>query len=49
MLAAAIVTVTGAARGFAPAGILQDLVFTGIGLEIGLRFSREDRCGTRAA
>jgi membrane AbrB-like protein len=41
MLSAAIVTVTGAAHGFAPAGVLQDLVFTGIGLEIGLRFSRE--------
>lgn len=41
MLFAALVTATGAAHGFAPAGILQDLVFTGIGLEIGLRFGRE--------
>lgn len=40
MLAAALATVSGAAHGFAPAGVLQDLVFTGIGLEIGLRFTR---------
>jgi membrane AbrB-like protein len=40
MLAAALATVAGAAHGFAPAGILQNLVFTGIGLEIGLRFTR---------
>jgi membrane AbrB-like protein len=41
MLAAALATLAGAAHGFAPAGILQNLVFTGIGLEIGQRFSRE--------
>lgn len=31
----------GAASGFAPDGILQDLVFTLIGLEVGLRFTRQ--------
>jgi membrane AbrB-like protein len=41
MLATAVVIFTGAAKGFAPAGPLQNLAFTCVGLEIGLRFSRE--------
>jgi uncharacterized protein len=40
MLTAALANLGGAAHGFAPAGLLQDLVFVGIGLEIGLRFDR---------
>lgn len=40
MLIAAVALSTGAAQGFAPDGILQDVVFTLVGLEVGLRFSR---------
>jgi membrane protein AbrB duplication len=41
MLVTAVAIFTGAAKGFAPAGPLQNLAFTCVGLEIGLRFSRE--------
>jgi membrane AbrB-like protein len=41
MLVTAVAIFTGAANGFAPAGPLQNLAFTCVGLEIGLRFSRE--------
>lgn len=40
LLSAAVASV-GAAQGFAPTGLLQDLVFTLIGLEVGLRFTRQ--------
>jgi hypothetical protein len=40
MLVSAIVTATDAAPGFAPTGILRSLLFTMIGLDVGLRFSR---------
>ncbi|GAA4619665.1 AbrB family transcriptional regulator [Actinoallomurus vinaceus] len=38
MLVTVVATFSGAAHGFRPAGLLQTLVFTCIGLEIGLRF-----------
>ncbi|MFD0919424.1 AbrB family transcriptional regulator [Saccharopolyspora rosea] len=41
MLLAATAVLTGAGTGFAPEGLLQDLVFTIVGLEVGLRFSPE--------
>jgi membrane AbrB-like protein len=41
MLVTAVAIFTGAAKGFAPAGPLQNLAFACVGLEIGLRFSRE--------
>lgn len=40
MLIAATLTVTGAATGFAPSGALRSLLFTIIGLDVGLRFTR---------
>ncbi|ROO87548.1 hypothetical protein EDD29_5158 [Actinocorallia herbida] len=40
MLMAALVTVTGLAHGFAPQGALRTVLFTTVGLEVGLRFSR---------
>ncbi|WP_189060817.1 AbrB family transcriptional regulator [Longimycelium tulufanense] len=40
MVLAAIVQVTGTSDGFAPSGALRDLVFVGVGLEVGLRFTR---------
>jgi membrane AbrB-like protein len=40
MLIAGIAVLNGAAQGFAPAGLLQDLVFVVVGLEVGLRFTR---------
>lgn len=39
MLISAVAVSTGAAQGFAPDGILQDFVFTLVGLEVGLRFT----------
>ena len=51
MLVTALVILTGAAKGFSPSGPLQNLAFTCVGLEIGLRFTREsvrqDRKSTR--
>ncbi|RJQ76044.1 AbrB family transcriptional regulator [Pseudonocardiaceae bacterium YIM PH 21723] len=41
MIAAAVVSVSGIETGFAPDGLLKDLVFTVIGLEVGLRFTRK--------
>ncbi|MEU6717434.1 AbrB family transcriptional regulator [Nonomuraea sp. NPDC046802] len=41
MLLSAAVTVTGIAHGFAPDGMLRSLLFTMIGLDVGLRFSRQ--------
>ncbi|WP_214108659.1 AbrB family transcriptional regulator [Acrocarpospora catenulata] len=40
MLVSAVVTATGLAHGFAPDGMLRSLLFTMIGLDVGLRFSR---------
>jgi membrane AbrB-like protein len=40
MLLTALVTFSGMAEGFAPSGILKDLVFMAVGLEVGLRFTR---------
>jgi membrane AbrB-like protein len=40
MLIAGVAVLTGAAQGFAPDGLLQDLVFVVVGLEVGLRFTR---------
>ncbi|MET9241246.1 AbrB family transcriptional regulator [Nonomuraea sp. NPDC003709] len=40
MLLSAAVTVTGIAHGVAPEGMLRSLLFTMIGLDVGLRFSR---------
>ncbi|SEG74405.1 hypothetical protein SAMN04489712_110223 [Thermomonospora echinospora] len=40
LLVSAVLTVTGVAHGFAPGGVLQTLLFTMIGLDVGLRFSR---------
>lgn len=40
MLLAAFVVSMGAAGGFAPKGVLEDLMFTLVGLEVGLRFTR---------
>lgn len=41
MLITVLVILTGAAKGFTPSGPLQNLAFTCVGLEIGLRFTRE--------
>lgn len=41
MLLAMLAVLTGAGSGFAPSGLLQDLVFAIVGLEVGLRFSPE--------
>jgi membrane AbrB-like protein len=41
MLVTVVATFSGAAHGFRPTGLLQILVFTCIGLEIGLRFTRD--------
>ncbi|MFI1621252.1 AbrB family transcriptional regulator [Streptomyces lydicus] len=41
MLAALVVTLSGAVPGFAPAGLLQNLVFVFVGLDVGVRFTRE--------
>ncbi|WP_157518800.1 AbrB family transcriptional regulator [Herbidospora mongoliensis] len=40
MLVSAVVSATGLAHGFAPDGMLRSLLFTMIGLDVGLRFSR---------
>lgn len=40
MVLAGIATFTGAAGGFTPEGLLRDLVFVVVGLEVGLRFTR---------
>ncbi|WP_155352127.1 AbrB family transcriptional regulator [Acrocarpospora pleiomorpha] len=40
MLVSGVVTATGLASGFAPSGILRTLLFTMIGLDVGLRFTR---------
>jgi hypothetical protein len=40
MLLAATLTVTGAATGFAPSGALRSVLFTIVGLDVGLRFTR---------
>lgn len=40
MLVTAVVTFSDIADGFAPGGILKDLVFLAVGLEVGLRFTR---------
>lgn len=40
MLVAACATSTDAVHGFAPAGLLQEIVFVLVGLEVGLRFTR---------
>ncbi|MDQ1677061.1 MAG: uncharacterized protein QOC93_2205 [Actinomycetota bacterium] len=40
MLLAAAVTCTGLVHGVVPDGILRDLTFTAVGLEVGLRFTR---------
>ncbi|WP_329080806.1 MULTISPECIES: AbrB family transcriptional regulator [unclassified Streptosporangium] len=40
MLVSAVLTVSGLAHGFAPSGMLRTLLFTMIGLDVGLRFSR---------
>ncbi|MGI5228059.1 AbrB family transcriptional regulator [Actinoallomurus sp. CA-142502] len=40
MLIAAALTMTGAATGFAPSGALRSVLFTIIGLDVGLRFNR---------
>ncbi|MFE3883060.1 AbrB family transcriptional regulator [Streptomyces lydicus] len=41
MLAALVVTLSGAVPGFAPAGLFQNLVFVFVGLDVGVRFTRE--------
>ena len=41
MLLAALAVFTGAAQGFAPAGALRSVLFVGVGLEVGLRFTRQ--------
>nr|BFE36083.1 AbrB family transcriptional regulator [Actinomadura rugatobispora] len=41
MLVSAALTATGAVHGFAPSGTLRTLLFTMIGLDVGLRFSRQ--------
>lgn len=40
MILAALFVFTGAAHGFAPTGALRDALFAGVGLEVGLRFTR---------
>jgi membrane AbrB-like protein len=40
MLLTALVAVTGLTHDFAPAGLVRDLVFTVVGLDVGLRFTR---------
>jgi membrane AbrB-like protein len=40
MLVAATLTVTGVATGFAPSGALRSVLFTIVGLDVGLRFTR---------
>ncbi|AHH96610.1 AbrB family transcriptional regulator [Kutzneria viridogrisea] len=39
MLLAAIAQFTGAVQGFTPIGLLQDMAFVAVGLEVGLRFT----------
>ncbi|MGW5272667.1 AbrB family transcriptional regulator [Streptomyces sp. NPDC004044] len=41
MLVALAATLSGALPGFAPAGVLQNLVFALVGLDVGVRFTRE--------
>lgn len=41
MLLATLAVFTGAAQGFTPVGILRDVLFAGVGLEVGLRFTRQ--------
>lgn len=41
MLLAALFLFTGAADGFAPDGALKGVLFAGVGLEVGLRFTRQ--------
>jgi membrane AbrB-like protein len=40
MLVAAALTVSGTAAGFAPSGALRSVLFTIVGLDVGLRFTR---------
>lgn len=40
MLATAVLTTSGAATGFAPTGMLRSTLFTIVGLDVGLRFTR---------
>jgi uncharacterized protein len=40
MVLTAVAVVSGAAQGFTPSGLLQDIVFIAVGLEVGLRFTR---------
>jgi hypothetical protein len=47
MLVTAVVTFGDMAHGFAPAGILKDLVFMAVGLEVGLRFTRRSLAHVR--
>lgn len=41
MLLAGLATATGLVHGFEPSGLLRDVVFTLVGLEVGLRFTRQ--------
>ncbi|MEU1804719.1 AbrB family transcriptional regulator [Streptomyces sp. NPDC019937] len=41
MLAALVATLSGAVPGFAPVGMLQNLVFVLVGLDVGVRFTRQ--------
>ncbi|MGW6601661.1 AbrB family transcriptional regulator [Streptomyces sp. NPDC055036] len=41
MLAALVATVSGAIPAFAPAGLLQDVVFVLVGMDVGVRFTRD--------
>ncbi|MFF7652619.1 AbrB family transcriptional regulator [Streptomyces sp. NPDC007983] len=41
MLAALVATLSGVVPGFAPVGVLQNLVFVLVGLDVGVRFTRE--------
>jgi membrane AbrB-like protein len=45
MLLAAALSLTGAATGFAPSGALKSVLFTIIGLDVGLRFTRSALTG----
>jgi membrane AbrB-like protein len=40
MILTAVGVFSGAAQGFTPSGLLQDIVFIAVGLEVGLRFTR---------
>lgn len=49
MLVSAAALAVGAVSGFAPKGVLQDVLFTVIGLEVGLRFTRKSVLELRRA